>query len=319
MGGAVGVALAAGAVRLLVRVGPATLPRLHEVRLDAASSFVHRSPLSLVAAVAFGTMPLWRAPRLAASLHDRGRSNTASRGRHRARHLLMAGQVALALVLLVASGLMVRSFQRLRAIDPGFNATNALTFTYRITGSEVPLTAGGGRRASRDPRPARGGAWRDRSVRLHVSAARGRVLWQHDARGGEARRHQERSRHSAPSARWPQASSTQWGCASFAGAASRATTSSGASASRWWTTCSQSGIFPDRDPIGQRIASNRPPARPGELPAVDWLTIVGVVASTPVRTLVDPASSRPGVHADVNRGRSRYPCRDPWWDRTCRP
>ena len=120
-GGVVGLLLAWGAVRLLVGFGPATLPRLDEVRLDGVAltfTFV----LSVLAALAFGAIPLWRGADVAASLHENGRGNTASRGRHRARHLLMGGQVALALVLLVASGLMVRSFQKLRTLDPGFDA-----------------------------------------------------------------------------------------------------------------------------------------------------------------------------------------------------
>jgi hypothetical protein len=142
-GGAIGLVIASGAVRLLVDFGPSTLPRLQEVRLDAvalAFTFV----LSLLSGVAFGTIPLWRGTQLATSLHESGRSNTASRGRHRARHLLMGAQIALALVLLVSSGLMIRSFQNLRAVDPGFDATSALTFSvglpdrdYRTQGAVV--------------------------------------------------------------------------------------------------------------------------------------------------------------------------------------
>src|SRR5262249_46496566 len=63
------------------------------------------------------------------ALHENGRGNTASVQRHRVRHVLMGTQVAMALVLLVASGLMIRSFQKLRALDPGFNPTSALAFT----------------------------------------------------------------------------------------------------------------------------------------------------------------------------------------------
>ena len=85
--------------------------------------------LSLLAALAFGAIPLRRgtpARRVAARKRARqhGEPETSP-----ARHLLMGGQVALALVLLVASGLMVRSFQKLRAVDPGFDATSALTFS----------------------------------------------------------------------------------------------------------------------------------------------------------------------------------------------
>ena len=127
-GGAGGVALAAGAVRLLVRFGPASLPRLHEVHLDG-TALVFTCVLSVLAAVTLGAMPLWPGTGLAASLHDMGRGNTASKGRHTFRHVLMGAQIALALVLLVSSGLMVRSFQNLRSVDSGFVATSALTFS----------------------------------------------------------------------------------------------------------------------------------------------------------------------------------------------
>ncbi|MGH9174917.1 MAG: ABC transporter permease, partial [Vicinamibacterales bacterium] len=106
-GGAIGLLLAWGAVRLLVNFGPATLPRLEEVRLDGVA-FVFTFVLSMLSALTFGAIPLWHGAPLGPTLHEHGRGNTASRGRHRTRHLLMAGQVALALVLLVASGLMVR-------------------------------------------------------------------------------------------------------------------------------------------------------------------------------------------------------------------
>lgn len=106
-----GLAIAWGAVRLLVAVAPATLPRLHELRLDGiAVAFTFG--LTLLVALVFGVMPLLYGTPLAASLHESGRGNTASRSRHRARRLLMGGQIALALVLLVASGLLVRSSQR---------------------------------------------------------------------------------------------------------------------------------------------------------------------------------------------------------------
>ncbi len=64
-----------------------------------------------------------------AALHESGRGNTATRQRHGVRHLLLGAQVAMALMLLVASGLMVRSVQNLRAIDPGFNPDSTLTFS----------------------------------------------------------------------------------------------------------------------------------------------------------------------------------------------
>ena len=126
-GGAIGLGIAWGALTLLVAYGPANLPRLDEVRLDGVA-VVFTSVLTLLASVAFGSIPLMRLTPVAATLHESGRGNTASRGRHRTRHMLMGGQVALALVLLVSSGLMLRSFQKLRAIDPGFEPSSGLTF-----------------------------------------------------------------------------------------------------------------------------------------------------------------------------------------------
>jgi predicted permease len=127
IGGALGLALAWAAVRTVVLFGPVNLPRLHEVRLDGVV-LAFTALLSVVTAFAFGSIPLLRFAPLPATLHASGRGHTATPARHRARQLLMAGQVALALVLLVSSGLMLRSFQHLRAVDPGFDATSALTF-----------------------------------------------------------------------------------------------------------------------------------------------------------------------------------------------
>ncbi len=127
IGGAVGVALAWGGVQLLVAYGPVTLPRLNEVRIDGVV-LTFSFALSLISAAAFGLIPLMRLAPVATTLQEHGRGQTATRGSHRARQLLMGAQVALALILLIASGLMVRSFQNLRAIDPGFEPSSTLTF-----------------------------------------------------------------------------------------------------------------------------------------------------------------------------------------------
>jgi predicted permease len=126
-GAVLGLVIAWGVVHLVVAFGPTSLPRLAEVRLDWVV-VAYTLGLSAVAAAAFGVIPLWRGAPRSGSLHEGGRSLTASRARHRARHLMMGGQVAVALVLLVSSGLMMRSFQKLRAIDPGYNAASALSF-----------------------------------------------------------------------------------------------------------------------------------------------------------------------------------------------
>ena len=137
VGGVLGVTLAWGGVRLLVALGPTNLPRLNEVHVDGvvlAFSFA----LSLVSAVAFGIIPLLRLTSVATTLQEHGRGQTATRGSHRARQLLMGGQVALALILLIASGLMVRSFQKLRAVDPGFDPSSTLTFSIGLPQVKYP-------------------------------------------------------------------------------------------------------------------------------------------------------------------------------------
>ena len=130
LGGGLGVALAYGAVELLVSFGPAELPRLGEVRMGAAS-LGFAALMAALAAGALGVLPLLRQPSelgagLAKTLQEGGRGRTSAHGRVRGRSLLMGGQVALAVVLLVAAALLARSFQELRAADPGFDARDGL-------------------------------------------------------------------------------------------------------------------------------------------------------------------------------------------------
>jgi len=128
VGGALGVALAWGGVSLLVAHGPPSLPRLHEVGLDG-TSLLFAGAVSVLASLGFGAIPLLRygGGPMAAILRDGGRASTDGRERHRTRSVLVAAQLALALVLLVGSGLMLRSFQRLRSVDPGIDPHDVLT------------------------------------------------------------------------------------------------------------------------------------------------------------------------------------------------
>jgi putative ABC transport system permease protein len=134
--GAAGLLLGYIAVELLVVNGPVELPRLHEVRVDAIV-IAFTALASLAAGVCFGLMPLVRRlPPLAAVLQDSSRGNTGGGSRMRARHALMAAQVGLAVVLLVAAGLMVQSVQRMWATDPGFEAESRLVFRIGLPWSE---------------------------------------------------------------------------------------------------------------------------------------------------------------------------------------
>ena len=127
VGGVLGVALAAWGVTTLVGLAPPDLPRLDEVRIDMrvlACGFL----LTLVTGCGFGLWPAWRASRasVAGAAGAQGRM-TAGRDRRRAQQLLVGGELALAQVLLVAAGLLVASFARLLAVEPGFTARDIVT------------------------------------------------------------------------------------------------------------------------------------------------------------------------------------------------
>jgi predicted permease len=122
-GGAAGLAIAYAALRILLALGPETLPRLGEIAIDptvVAFTFI----VSTISGVLFGIVPIARVGTLhvAPALRGSGRSSSASRERHRARNTLVVLQVGLALVLVVASGLLVRTFLALRAVQPGVSA-----------------------------------------------------------------------------------------------------------------------------------------------------------------------------------------------------
>ena len=121
LGAAIGVGVAYAGVQLLMAIGPANLPRLSEISLDART-FAFTVLLSLLSGLLFGLVPAlkYAGPRAILALRSVGRTSTVSRERHRARNLLVVGQVAMALVLLASAGLMIRTFRALRTVDPGF-------------------------------------------------------------------------------------------------------------------------------------------------------------------------------------------------------
>jgi len=118
--GGAALLLADAALRVLVALAPSNLPRLSEVRLDWESA-VCALALSLAAGVVFGSLPLVRHKLDVDTLRDGSRGLTASPARRAARSALVVMQTALALVLLAASGLMVRSLLRLHDVRPGFD------------------------------------------------------------------------------------------------------------------------------------------------------------------------------------------------------
>jgi putative ABC transport system permease protein len=129
-GGVIGLGLAWWTVRAVVAFNPANLPRVHELTIDG-TVIAFTFGIAVFTGLIFGLVPAlqsWRA-NLHRALKDGGRGGTADHRQHLVRRGLVVAEVALALTLLTGSGLLIKSFARLAAVDPGFNPANVLTFT----------------------------------------------------------------------------------------------------------------------------------------------------------------------------------------------
>jgi putative ABC transport system permease protein len=127
-GGAAGLLLAAYGTRALVAAAPPTLPRLDTIGLDLPVLWF-TAAVSIFTGLLFGLAPAWYAaqPDLSRALTEGGRGGSAGARRQRFRRGLVVTQIALALMLVVAAGLLVRSFERMRGVDPGFDPEGLLT------------------------------------------------------------------------------------------------------------------------------------------------------------------------------------------------
>ena len=132
-GGVAGLALAATALRVGVSRLPETLPRLNEIGLDW-QVMTFAIVLAVLTGIVCGLAPAFAALRTSVNdtLKEGGRSGTAGGGHARLRSALVVGEIAIALVLLVASGLLLRSFEKMRAVDVGYRPDHILTANYTL-------------------------------------------------------------------------------------------------------------------------------------------------------------------------------------------
>ncbi|HWE84227.1 MAG TPA: ABC transporter permease [Terracidiphilus sp.] len=141
-GSLIGLGLAFAGLRILVHAAPAGLPRLHDIGIDIPV-LLFTLGIALFVALVIGIIPVlkYSGIHLSTGLREGGRALSASRERHRARKTLVVVQVALALVLLICSGLMIRTFRALVQVSPGFtDPQSLLSFFVYIPDAQIPDT-----------------------------------------------------------------------------------------------------------------------------------------------------------------------------------
>ncbi|MDP9186759.1 MAG: ABC transporter permease, partial [Verrucomicrobiota bacterium] len=138
-GAAGGVILSIWGLELLKQIGARTVPRLAEVNVDLVVLIV-TAVVSVGTGILFGLIPAFASakPELTEALKEGGRSSTTGARRNQLRNLLVVAEIALALVLLVGAGLLLKSYARVQNIDPGFDRHNVLTAEIDLPDTKYP-------------------------------------------------------------------------------------------------------------------------------------------------------------------------------------
>jgi putative ABC transport system permease protein len=139
LGGAMGLLLSVWGTEALLRLRPEGIPRLDEVGVDwAVVGFT--AALAILTGLVFGLVPAYQVTRgeLARTLREGGRSGLDGRGANRMRNSLVVLQTALAVMLLSGAGLLIRSFTKLSAVDPGFRTESALAVDLSLSSAAYP-------------------------------------------------------------------------------------------------------------------------------------------------------------------------------------
>ena len=277
-GGAAGLVLAAWGVELLLALAPEKLPRLSEVNLDWRVAAIASLATTLVGLLA-GLAPAWQSarPQLNEDLKDGGRTGTAAKTRFRS--ILVVGEVAAALVLLIGAGLMLTSLARLRSVDPGFRTTS-------LAAVELPLPQ------SRYDGPAQGRFYRQVLERLQANpaTARSAMVFPMPLRGSNAgagveiEGEPESNRTNRPPAELNMVSPEYFETMGLRLIKGRGFTASDADGQLPVVIINQrlAKMFGEVDPIGRRINLG------------DWVTVVGVVSDARRQSL--EASPKPNVY-----------------------
>ena len=136
LGGVLGLLLALGGTKAMIRALPAALPRANEVSMDS-TVLLFTMAVSLLAGIVFGLAPSLKATQEVMNQSGRGLTGF----RQRLQGTFVAVEVAMALVLLVGAGLMVRTLAALWRVNPGFNPSHAITFTLSLAATPTTSSA----------------------------------------------------------------------------------------------------------------------------------------------------------------------------------
>ena len=280
LGGIFGLVLAWWGVNVLLALGPDNLPRMHEINIDGRV-LVFTISLSILTGLIFGIAPALQAskPELQHTLKDGGAA--ATRGRHWLRNLLVAGEVAIAMILLIGAGLMLNSFLRLQRVDAVVDSTKLLSVAITLP-------------ANRYPEPAQAGMFYQELLR-RVEALPGvesaglstiqplSGIAVNDPFSIEGR---ALDFDNAPSAGWQLVTPGYFRTLGITFAAGRDFTERDNAAAPGAIIINETmarRYFPDEDPIHKRMTLGVP------RPANPWQTIVGVVKDIPHRGLESKA------------------------------
>ena len=283
-GGLLGLLLAAGALKITVPLLPESMPRIDGIHLDAGV-VLFALVLALLTGALCGFAPAFAAirTRVNENLKEGGRTGSAGASHGRLRSVLVVTEIAVALVLLTAAGALVRSFQKMRDIDPGFRADHVLVAGYNLPSQQYP-------------NPTASDAF-NRSLleRLHampgvVAAGITNVLPASGFQGGSAyvvdeTAHDDPSGDKLKIAPWSASEGNYFhamGIRLIQGRLFNADDKLGAPLVALVNQKLANRFWPKGDAIGRRIRIGTPESK------TPWVTIVGVVENTKMNALDAP-------------------------------
>jgi len=280
VGAALGLLLAHFGLRLLLSANPDSIPRSAEIGIDPLV-LIFTSVVAVLTAMIFGLAPLLHVSQaaVAAAIKEGGTRSTANATRHRVRRSLVAAEIALAVMLVIGAGLLLRSFRNLTTVDAGFDSNDLVTFavflpsatgaTYSDANRRVQFQTDLIRRLSEMPGvkdvAAMTGLPPDRQVNANDTDFEG------VPRGGPSDPIQNVDYYNTTSVRYfetmkiPILKGRGFNTGDVGGAGVAVVNE--ALAKRF---------YPTTDPIGRRVRPSGPRVAPGQPDTLPWFTIVGV-------------------------------------------